>query len=299
MGRRDGPPHGTGSALRRETLGHGVGHAAQHGGVGTGTGRVIDADRVELTDAERVAEDRGEDRGVELRLGEDAGDILFRDERTQIGKPGGTGLGRVADRHGTGGGHAEAGLEILVGVVKDQKGAIGEGCQINGDLVGKGGQFGLCGLGVGGIEVGIAGVDRRQVAGDEPEPGDGVGRIEPCVGVGTGMGVIMGVVAVACVIVVLVVVVAVASVVVVFGLVVVMACVIVVFVIVVVVACVVVVFVIVVVMACVIVVFVIVVVVIVVRMRGLVVVVACVIVAMVMGGEAGIDAARQHEGFRR
>src|SRR6056297_3131198 len=227
MGRRDGPPHGTGSALRRETLGHGVGHAAQHGGVGTGTGHVIDADRVELTDAERVAEDRGEDRSVELRLGEDAGDILFRDERTQIGKPGGTGLGRVADRHGTGGGHAEAGLEILVGVVKDQKGAIGQGCQITGDLVGKGGQFGLCGLGVGGIEIGIVGVECRQVTGDEPEPGDGVDRIEPCMGVGTGMGVIMSVVAVAVVRVIVV------LVIVVLGLVMVVASVVVMFVIVV------------------------------------------------------------------
>ncbi|EDM70152.1 hypothetical protein RAZWK3B_11106 [Roseobacter sp. AzwK-3b] len=104
-------------------------------------------------------------------------------------------------------------------------------------------------------------------------------------GVGTGMGVIMGVVAVASVVVVFGLVVVVASVVVVFGLVVVMACVIVVFVIVVVVARVVVMLVVVVVVARVVVM--------------LVVVVACVVVAMVMGGEAGIYAARQHEGFRR
>ena len=114
-----------------------------------------------------AAKHRLDKLGVELRLCEDAGDVTRLREVAQLGNARRARIRGIAERDGPRRRHVETGLEILVGVVEDEKGHVGNVFKLLCYLGLKAGDLVAGGLGIGHVAICIVGVMLGQFLGNK------------------------------------------------------------------------------------------------------------------------------------
>lgn len=128
---------------------------------------------------------------VVLCLGEEADRRACGHALAQLGKPGGTGSGGIAEGDGAENFKSVTRSEIAIGIVIDDDGLALERRQGGGKLGVEGGDRAAGGGGIGGIGCRIGRVDATQFGSDCRQPKLCIGRVEPRVRIQSRMAVVV------------------------------------------------------------------------------------------------------------
>ena len=159
-----------GSVRRGEADDQRIGHVTKECRVERGSGFDLAAQRVKHADMDLVTQRRGENPGIELRLGHRTAHTEIPHRVPQGHNPCRAWAGRITQPHRPDSAHTERVFKILIGIVIDDKTLIPHGSEPRAQLPFEGHHLGLRGNSIFAECLGIFRVDCRQFLGNHPEP---------------------------------------------------------------------------------------------------------------------------------